>query len=400
MGMGRQAAVSLKEFQVQTGGDTLQLQQWQKAMNAVDVSSETTLRLFKSVKDVQAQIKLGQGPGAAFRFFGLDANEADTGKFLNQVKMVATKIQKDPNLVRQFSEMLGIGDVEFSGLLRANPARDQLSPGLTTTNAQVEDLLELDRQWQNLEFDAGKLGVQLATTLLPALKTIAAGLQWAVEKGEKFNEWLNRPENAGTAEAINTLAVSLFELATAFAVVAGVAATAWAAVKTWAFLVTLVNVILGLVKAAALWVWGFETVQGAVFLVTDSIVGLSASLFTLQAIPIVALLVELIWLFAHWEETINAVSFALEALFDDLKSIPGFKTIGNLLEGLPGGFTSAELTRPNGRPGVVGGNVTHNNNVTVHVSGADDPDATGKAVVQHFQRAVDPAYQSARNAAY
>ena len=227
---GRDASLSLLNFKLSTGGDTTELQQWQRPFAAVGITANRTLEIFRGIKDAQAAIRLGQGPFAAFQNMGLDTNEKDPAKFLQQAIGVIGRVP-DPNIQRQFTQLLGWSADEYAALKRLNPELEKLSEGLTLSDDQIKQMAEVDRQWRLMEFDAEKLGIKIGTLLAPAFKWLAEKLDMAIQKGGQFFAWLQRhPAVLKVMEiGVTLLSVALLALAAALSAVAIAAGLASAA---------------------------------------------------------------------------------------------------------------------------------------------------------------------------
>lgn len=335
--LGREAALSLTNFQLQTGGDTMQLQRWQGVLEAQHVSGGETLNLFKSIKDAQAAVRLGTGNVAPFQFFGLDVNEQDTGKVLNQIIQVLHS-NLDPNIIRQFTQMLGLTDDIVAALKRADFNADAPKEGLLLTDKQKQELADFDKEWMKMKRDLAGLALQLATDLLPAFESIVHGIEAAVKKGQEFIAWLRRPENEQYRASLQRMITTLLILGPILAATA----TALLTIAVVPFSAE----ISGMIAVIVLLAGAFDTLNKAI---------------------------------QHPLDSLNKVVETIAALGD-----LGFDSLSSWITGVPTDYQGAQLTLL-ARRGIQarGGaghtvNVTNNNNV--NIDGAMSPKDVGRAV--------------------
>ena len=331
---GAKAALSLAGFHIQTGESIQDLQKWQAAMMVMGVASDETLQTFVAIKDAQAAVRLGVGNFAPFQFFGLDVNEKDAGKILEQVRQMSKLM--DPNLARQFAQQLGITDNVFQGLMRV----DLKDTGILLTDDQNSRLLEFSQNWSRLLRDLTQFKNVAAVILAPAFNDIARGLEWLVKKGEEFAEWLDKPGNEQAKKAFEGLVVAMAILGALLPVLIGALV---------AFVTVLVSPELAAGIAAVLALGAaFNFVYGVVEKLTD----------------------------------------AIGNLVDDLGHIPGLGGLANVALGRDWNYTEAKLTRPHGQiPGVT----TVVNHVAVSVDGAMQPAEVAETVATHLKRITTAA---------
>lgn len=242
-------AVGFQKFRLETGLSTDQLQRWQYAAHLANVSGAEVEGALKSIQDAQAAIKLGEGNIAPWQLLGIDPRQ-DPFKVLEEVHQ---RIQNlDPAVARHVTAQMGISDDMFQFLRRRDLGLDQFREQLVLTQRQEEEMLKLNKQWQQFTWQMERGAMSLAHTLAPAFERLLPVVEKVLENGSRFAEWATGSSEG--AQRFRWALTYVAEAALFLGPALGVIAASAAAINTALAAGDLIGVLGGL--SAAFIAWG------------------------------------------------------------------------------------------------------------------------------------------------
>lgn len=366
------AAVSLSKFALSTGLSADELQRWQYAGRLANVQADEMVEAFKAVQMAQTKLKLTGEGAAPFQFFGLSVNQSvpDLLKRLHQVIQTG-----DTGAARMMAGQLGISENVFQFLKQSNLGLNEYNAKLTLNS---EKLLELNRAWQSVVATVTMLKNRFAETFAGPLTVAARALKLAADGLGNFVVWLGKSTPLATALRWALFGVVvvlglLFIALTAIVTVLGAAVVAMKVltIASIPLLAAILPIILVLgVMAAAL--------AGVIVLFQDfwtQIEGGKSAfdwndnlLFTVKNVERLARALE--WVLDNWKKVSG-----ITALFNPgvgLSMLTNEKQLTNSIKGLPANYQQT-------------------NDINIHVNGARDPNATGRAVGVSLNRSLSDA---------
>ncbi len=369
-------AVGFKNFALQTGLSTEELQRWQHIAAVNNVTAEELTSTVKSLQDTRAAFALGEPQAVgAWSLLGIDPTQ-DPFKVLEQLR-ARLRGFADTGIARNIAGKVGISDNVFQMLVASNEEFEKWNRQFEVTREQTDKLRRLDNAWRDLRFEISAVKAQFASALAPVLTAVTKALAFAGQAVAAFTNWLTSHNLAATVTRtiLAVLAVVL--------VAVGIAVT------------TLTAALAGLLAIMALLSPALIAVATATAPVIATVAALAA------AISGLILLFDDYWTAVHggksafdWTASIamvNAMAIALARVADTWEKLIQLRT--NAITGVLGGL--ADLASGPARSHGAGGNWTQTNNVEVHVSGADSPETTGNMVAKTLRQEIsDAAYQA------
>lgn len=160
------SAVSLKNFALQTGLSTQELQKWKYIAEQNDVSGEELITTLQGIQQAQAAIKMGGGNVRPFQLLGISPNE-NPFTVLEQLK---SKIKDlDPALATNIMTQLGVGKNMLNILKGANIEFKELNKQFLLSQNEQKNLLILNKTFKDLFFSLGGLRDKLVALVSPEL---------------------------------------------------------------------------------------------------------------------------------------------------------------------------------------------------------------------------------------
>lgn len=181
------AALNLNKFRYATGENTDTLQRWEySARRAVGTGADVAGAI-KSIQDAQAAIALGEGNVAPWQLLGIDPRQ-DPFEVLMKIH---DRIQNLPvGVARHIAGQFGIGDDMFAFLRRADLKLEDLNAKWMITRQQENDLVALNRQWQEFEQHIEMTSLKVAHALQPAFSQLLPHIEKLLERGADWLAWL------------------------------------------------------------------------------------------------------------------------------------------------------------------------------------------------------------------
>ena len=371
-------AIGFKNFALQTGLSTEELQRWQHIAAVNNVTAEELTGTVKSLQDTRAAFALGEPQAVgAWSLLGIDPTQ-DPFKILEQLRGRLRSFA-DVGVARNLAQRVGISDNIFQMLVASNAEFEKWNRQFELTRAQTDTLRRLDNAWRDLRFEVSAIKAQFASALAPVLERVTKFLAWVGNGLAIVTNWLT------STNTVATITRTVLAILAVVLVAVGVAVT------------TLTAAIAGMVAMLSLFAPALLAVAAAAapFVV---VLGLLAA-----GITALVLLADDWWTAINggksalnWGASIaavNAMAKAIQGLisaWQTLKSVAGFAVnpssiIGNI----------AEMATAPGRSHGAGGSWSQVNNIDVQVDGARDPFATGHAVAKSLRQEIaDAAYQA------
>lgn len=398
METGTRFAVGMKNFTLQTGLSSQELQEWQHRAEVNDVTAAELTETIKGLQDERAAFALGEPKNVgAWSLLGVDPRQ-DPFVVLDQLRTKLLAIQ-DVGIARNLAEKVGISANVFQMLRAANDEFSKWRKQFEVTKQQEERLIRLNRAWKDLRYNLTAIRVQLAAALAPALEGLATVLSWLTKKFAEFNAWLN--SSAVVAKAFRFL---LGALAIAFLIVGAASAVVAAGLAALSAMFVLLSPAVAallplLVEAAAFVALLTAFIVALVLAIDDMIMSFTGGKSVLRDIG------EGIGEWLSQFDSVLSVMEVIDALLQKIaatwKALNGQKAFEKLF----GSFTSDDLSRqierqqnrgaawfaPRNQVGGAGGSWTQENNVEINIDGARSPEATGKAVGRSVKEEINSA---------
>lgn len=368
------ASVGLQKFFFATDLSTQEMQRWVAAAKLGNVEGAELIATVSALQKAQADIKLGQGNIAPWQFFGLSINQTP---FDVMRKLHEKFLKMDPAIARTMAAQMGISENLFQWLRRTDLALESVNNRLLLTEKQQAALNNLNVAWQRLSVSVVALRNHLAVTFAGTVTVAANAFRMIVDWLGKFVDWLNSGTTASTAVKWVLLAV-----ASAVALLT-VALTA---------LVAVLGTLGALLKLAALAAMPVVAALAPIVIVVGLMIAGVAALVLLWNDFLTAVeggKTAFKWMDASvksFKALANAIGWVIDNA-QTLKTTAGwlFNPAGMALDLQLKAFRASPAMQ--GRPGAI----TQENNVNVHVHGADDPKSTGREVASSVKQAVSEA---------
>lgn len=370
----RAAAVEMKNFAGATGLSTEELKRWQAAGAINDVAEKEVAQTITTVQRGIANIRLGQGNIKPFQMLGV---QPEDNTFAAIDKMAASLRQLRPEIGAVIAAEAGISDPMFQWMRRADFSARQLEQRYVMNQQEQGALVELNRQWQALAFNLKAVRDKFASSFTPVLIVITKALKLILDQLAKFVEWLNKGTSAAkaTRTALQALVVVMAILGFTLAGIAatlGLVAGAMAVLSLAAMPVVVALTAIGLVVA------GTAAALVFLFLVLED--------FSTAAQGGKS--------YFNWNEGLLLTVKNVERLAAALEKLIALKDQVAGLGGGTVGIGASLMTNPLGfalstaEARSKAATITQNNNVKVLVDGAQNPEATGRAVATEVEQAA------------
>jgi hypothetical protein len=216
------AAVGLQKFGILSDVSTTKLQDWQFAAAKFNVAGQDVADTILNIQNAQAQIELGEGNIGPWQFLGINPNQNPLD-ILWQVHLAIQKIR--PEVARLMTSQMGISGDMFTFLRRPNLGLGELSEKYTLDQKDINDLAELNGEWNQLLIKIEAVGIKTASKLSPAFRDFFKEVLPYVEKLANWLVWLGgNTEGARKArESIEGIALGLIKVGVALpAVITGI----------------------------------------------------------------------------------------------------------------------------------------------------------------------------------
>lgn len=412
-----QTGVALKDFALQTGLSTDNLQRWLYYAKQNDVAAADLTETVKGLQTAAADIALGRGNMAPWQLLGISPQQ-DPFVILDQLR---DKLKQMPEgIARTVAQQLGISDKVFQMLLSN---MDKLDKRYLINKREQQNLIGLNRAWNELTFKISAFKDKLASAVAVPLKYIVDGLILVIDLIASVYDKLTNLPVVGkffTSLMYQMGAVLLLVLGLLTALVAALSAlkigmVAWASLAGTAAATTkalavavaaLKTAFTGAAVAAgvlAAKVAIVLAVIGGVFLIAQDIATYlrgGKSLFgdlveAMEESRFVKAIVNSLGPLRLMVELIRTARDLLTGKLDFSAWVEKF-TPFKLGEGTPKKSVLPEMTEFAATPRLSSSSssVTQTNNVEVNVDGAQDPKAVGREVTRNFKQTLsEAAYQ-------
>lgn len=368
--------VALKEFQIRTGLSATSLQEWEQQAAASNVSGDELVQSIKEIQNARTDFAKGLPKAlGAWSLLGVDPRQ-DPFVVLDKLRG-RLKDYADVGLARSIANDAGLGEGMFQLLRQPRAPVDQ---NLILNQQQIDALFRLKTAWNSFSLAIGSAKTQLGAALAPAVTSLIKALTLLSSALAGLTKWLS-----GTGPAARNARVFLGFLAAGI-VLLGVAVT-------------------GLAGALSL-----AAAAGALFTVIMTPLGLGVALISAEILVLVVALGAIVLIFQDLYTASNGGKsfFKWDPLI--LKSFDTFAQnlakILDLMEKIsyywdkfskpPAFLKTLESNGPiqwsRIAPGLIP-NTTVNQDVDIHVNGAQSPAATGKQVGTHLQTQLNEAYR-------
>ncbi|NDK07872.1 hypothetical protein EOM39_01340 [Candidatus Gracilibacteria bacterium] len=207
-----QSAVVLKNFEVQTGLSSQQLQQWSYVAEQNDVSTQTLIGSIKGLQKAQANLRMGQGNMRPFALLGISPTE-DPFVVLNKLKERIKGLS--PAIASSLLGQLGIGDEMLNILRNSNIEFDKLNKKFLLTAKEQENLITLNKSYKDFIFTLRGIRDRLVAMISPEVLAFIKALKnnfeflfdvgkWILDLIEKY-KWLG-----GIIAIVGAIALTIF----------------------------------------------------------------------------------------------------------------------------------------------------------------------------------------------
>lgn len=167
-------AVTLKNFAVQTGLSTEEMQKWAYAAEQNDISTQELIESLKALESNRARILKGYGNISPYQLLGLNP-EDDPFTLLDQL---AERIKGlDPAIARETVGQLGISENMLNLLKNGNLEFSKLNEKYIVTRKETAQLLALNRAWNDLFFIVKQLATKMAALNVKPFLVLVQGLK-------------------------------------------------------------------------------------------------------------------------------------------------------------------------------------------------------------------------------
>lgn len=410
-----QTGVTLKNFAVQTGLSTDNLQQWAYNAKLNDQSAQDLIGTLKQLQTLQAQIATGQvAPTAAWTMLGIAPSDDPFTVF---EKLSEHLKQMPVDMARMYAAELGITEEGFVTLLAQ---QKKLEEQYKINKREQQNLIGVNRAWNELSAKFAAFRDRLVAALVPPLEFVLKAITKLLDAISAVYDFFASMPVVGKAVAwfMGFLGANVLLLVGALTALVGLLGAVALGLKAWALASGAVTTILPLLSTAisglTASLGGLAAAFGVVAVKAAVVVG---ALVVVQ--DIVAYLTGGKSVFGDLAEQIDklggagwSLTRALGPFGELLANARMFKSvlewIANLklpewMTKLFGGKTEVEMksrlpemvsTAITPKP--VGGSnsVTQTNQVEINVDGASDPKAVGREVDRNFKQTLaDAAYQ-------
>jgi hypothetical protein len=390
---GTRVAIGMKNFRLQTGLSTDELQQWNHEAEVNDVTAQELTATIEGLQDARASFALGEPKDVgAWALLGVDPRE-DPFEVLDKLRTKLRDVQ-DVGVARNLAARVGISANVFQMLRSANDEFSKWRKQFEVTKQQEDRLIRLNRAWKDLRYSLQAVQVQFAAALAPAIEVLVKVLSWATKKVAEFNAWLNSSAMVGKVFRfiIGGLAVAFLLLGAAAAVITA-ALAALSAVMV--LLSPAIAALLPLLAEAAVFLGLLLAVIVAVVLAVDDMwEAFSGGKSVLRDVG------ERIGEWLAKFETIREIVLLIDEVFTKLMKFGSgkFETVfRGVLERDDKSWEAynAERHGPGWfaprSPMTSAPSVNQNVKVDVAIDGAQSPEATGKAVGRSIREELDAA---------
>lgn len=182
-----QSAVVLKNFEIQTGISSQQLQKWSYVADQNDVSVQTLIGSIKGLQKAQANLRMGQGNMRPFALLGISPNEDPfvvLDKLKNRIKGLS------PAIASSLLGQLGIGDEMLNLLRNSNLEFDKLNKKFILTAKEQENLIKLNKAYKDFIFTLRGIRDRLVAMISPEVLAFAKALKNNFEFLFEVGKWI------------------------------------------------------------------------------------------------------------------------------------------------------------------------------------------------------------------
>ena len=226
--LGRQSAVGLTKFGLNTGISPEVLQRFQLAGVKSDISGEQMQGAFQALAKVKRDASWGVADFGAISALNLDTNASVPEMLLALQKKGSAFSRMTPQDQVAFLGRLGLGTDIQQGLARGRLGTDvgNVDPNLVLGPDGAARIMRMDEAWQTMTADLKALGVQLGDLMSRYFAPLWRSLDTGIHKVADFVKWLNSESTGAEAmrDAIYGIAGALGVLAVAMTTLTGLAA--------------------------------------------------------------------------------------------------------------------------------------------------------------------------------
>ena len=391
------AAVEMRNFGLQTGFSTEQLQRFQYAAAGTGTTGEEIADAVRGIAKAQADIKMGEGNIAPWQLLGIDPRQ-DPFKVLEQMRERIKGLE--PNLARTILAQAGVSDKIFTLLRDSNVEFDKLQQKFLLTQNEQDNMAKMNKEWAEFVRLLASVRNRFAATFAEPLQAIAKVLKVVINIFATFVDWLSKGSAAANVVkwvlwAIVAVLGVLGAALAAIAVTLGVAAAAMAALDVAAapilpILLAISAGIVAMVAVLAIAVLWFEDLWVAIK-GGKSVYGEIGEWQRKFFGEMWDNLVKTGQFFKDvWNGIVETVRGAVGAM---TSLLPKWMVNGGFGPFSPG-FMQQEAATPNMNGAAGGASMRQENNFEVNISGNDNPLETGRAVADNVQKQLsDASYQ-------
>lgn len=186
--------VGMTKFRVETGLSTDQLQRWQYAAKLSNVAASDVTGAIMSIQDAQAGIALGEGNIAPWQLLGIDPRQNP----IDVLDQIADRIKNlDPGVARHITSQMGISNDMFFLLKQVADGKMKLEDFnkiALVTPEQEADMMRLNREWQDFTWQIERASIAVAAKLQPAFSAL---IPVAKEMIAHLLSFINRMKDGG-----------------------------------------------------------------------------------------------------------------------------------------------------------------------------------------------------------
>ncbi len=239
--LGRQSAVGLTKFGLNTGISPEVLQRFQLAGVKSDISGEQMQGAFQALAKVKRDASWGVADFGAISALNLDTNASVPEMLLALQKKGSAFSRMTPQDQVAFLGRLGLGPEIQQGLARGRLGTDvgNVDPNLVLGPDGAARIMRMDEAWQTMTADLKALGVQLGDLMSRYFAPLWQSLDTGIHIAADWAKWLN-----GESTTAEILRDTLYGVAAALGAV-GVAMTALTATAGIAGLISMIGILSG-----------------------------------------------------------------------------------------------------------------------------------------------------------
>jgi hypothetical protein len=249
------AGMGLRNFALNTGLSTDELQRWRHAGAVFGITAEGIQSAIEGLNETRAQFKLGEPQNVgAWQLLGVNPTQ-DPFEVVRKLRARLSSGALDAGVARNLLGRIGLEGL--MPILRSTEAEfERWSKSFIVSPKQIDQLARFNAAWNSLKLSVTSAAEQLSVVLAPVLVRIARIAEGATERVARFARWLDSGSAAAniTKHVLEGLLVVVLALGVGIAGLASALGLASAVISTASLAMAVLNpaLLLGATAAVAL----------------------------------------------------------------------------------------------------------------------------------------------------